>query len=277
MKTKLFDYVERNNFVYNLSGLTKLTCFLLLTFAVMLSYDVRFIAPLLIFSFVVLRVSGITFKQIKLMLIYLIVFLLINFVLTYVFSPQHGVTIYGTYHEIFSFGGRYVVTLEQILYQGTQFLKYAAMVPLGIIFLLTTHPSEFAASLNKIGVPYKVSYSVALTLRYFPDIIRDYNNISAAQQCRGLDLSKKEKLSVRVKNVMNICVPLVFSTLEKIETITNTMELRSFGKEKKRSWFSAKPLKKGDYISMIFCFLLFIGSLSISFFINGSRFYNPFI
>ena len=277
MKTKLFDYVERDNFVYNLSGITKLSCFLLLTFSVMLSYDIRFIAPVLFFSFIVLQISGITFKQIKVMLIYLIVFLLINFALTYVFSPIHGTTIYGTYHEIFSFGGRYVVTLEQALYQCTQFLKYASMVPLGIIFLLTTHPSEFAASLNKIGVPYKISYSFALTLRYFPDIIRDYNNIAAAQQCRGLDLSKKEKFSVRVKNTMNICIPLVFSTLQKIETITNAMDLRSFGKEKKRTWYSYKGLKRGDWLSIFICMLTFFASLGISFFINHSRFFNPFI
>ena len=39
--------------------------------------------------------------------------------------------------------------------------------PLGIIFLLTTNPSEFAASLNRIGVSYKAAYALALTLRYF--------------------------------------------------------------------------------------------------------------
>ena len=39
MKTKLFDYVERDNYVFNLSGMTKLICFLILTFTVMFSYD----------------------------------------------------------------------------------------------------------------------------------------------------------------------------------------------------------------------------------------------
>ena len=31
MKSKLFDYVERDNFVFNLSGMTKLVCFLIAT------------------------------------------------------------------------------------------------------------------------------------------------------------------------------------------------------------------------------------------------------
>ena len=46
MKAKLFDYIEKDNFVFNLSGVTKLLCFLILTFTVMYSYDVRVILPL---------------------------------------------------------------------------------------------------------------------------------------------------------------------------------------------------------------------------------------
>jgi hypothetical protein len=38
---KLFSYNTVDTFVHRLSGLTKLICFLLLTFAVMYSYDIR--------------------------------------------------------------------------------------------------------------------------------------------------------------------------------------------------------------------------------------------
>ncbi len=277
MKTKLFDYVERDNYVFNLSGLTKITCFFLLTFAVMFSYDIRFVLTVLVLSFIILKVSGITFQQIKLMLIYVFFFLLLNFVLTFVFSPTYGVDLYGTRHVLIAFSERYVVTLEQLLYQITKTTKYASVVPLGIIFLLTTNPSEFAASVNRVGIPYKISYAFSLTLRYFPDLIRDYNDISAAQQCRGLDLSKKEKFTTRVKNVMTICIPLVFSTLDRIEMVSNTMDLRSFGKSKKRTWYSSKPLYKGDILALVFCSLVFGTSISISVFLNESRFFNPFI
>ena len=48
MKAKLFDYIERDNFIYRLSGLTKLAGFFFMTFAVMFSYDIRFISLSLI-------------------------------------------------------------------------------------------------------------------------------------------------------------------------------------------------------------------------------------
>lgn len=278
MKTKLFDYIDRDNFIYNLSGLTKLTCFLFMTFAVMFSYDIRFILAVMVLSVLFFKISGIEWKQIKLMTIYVLVFLGMNFLLTYVFSPQYGVEIYGTSHELFRINSRYIVTAEQLLYQVTKTAKYASVVPLGMIFLLTTNPSEFAASLSRAGCPYKGAYALSLTLRYFPDMIRDYQDIAVAQQSRGLDLSKKEKLSVRVKNIMNICVPLILSTLDRIELISNAMDLRGFGKKKKRTWFVAKPLRKSDWCSMAFGLCVFLCSVSINIFVNGgSRFWNPFV
>ena len=277
MKAKLFDYIERDNFIYRLSGLTKLAGFFFMTFAVMFSYDIRFISCVFVFSLVLIRMADITFSQIRIMLIYVIIFLAINFILTFLFSPLYGTEIYGTRHDLFSFGGRYVLTEEQLLYQITKTLKYASVVPLGIIFFLSTNPSEFAASVNRIGLPYKAAFAFSLTLRYFPDLIRDYENIAAAQQTRGLDLSKKEKVSRRMKNVMNIFIPLVFSTLDRIDTISNTMDLRGFGKGKRRSWYAAHPLKKGDVVSIVLCAGVFVLSLCISVFINHSRFFNPFV
>ena len=277
MKAKLFDYIDRDNFIFNLSGLTKLVCFICMTFSVMFSYDIRYIIFVLILSGVFFRMSELEFKQIKLMLIYVAIFLLMNFVLTYLFSPQYGTEIYGTNHELFRFNSRYTVTTEQLLYQITKITKYASVVPLGMVFLLTTNPSEFAASLNRVGCSYKGAYAVSLTLRYFPDIMRDYQDIALAQQSRGLDLSRKEKVGTRVKNMMNICVPLIFSTLDRIELISNAMDLRGFGKNKKRTWYVAKSLTKSDWLSMAFGLLVLLGSIFLSVFVNGSRFWNPFV
>ena len=277
MKDKLFDYVEKDNWVFNLSGVTKLICFLLLSASVMFTYDIRSILVVMVLSFTVLRVSGITFRQIRGMLWAVILFLVVNFILTFVFDPTYGVEIYGTRHEIFRFSPRYVVTLEQGLYQITKFFKYGAVIPLGMLFLLTTNPSEFAASLNGIKVSYKASYALALTLRYFPDTIRNYGDISIAQQSRGLDLSKKEKLGVRIKNIMNICVPLIFSTMDRIDVISNAMDLRAFGKHKKRTWYAKKPMAKLDYVCIAVCGVILLAVILIATFVNHGRFWNPFI
>ena len=277
MKIKLFSYNQLDTFVHKLSGLTKLVCFLLLTTTVMLTYDIRIILAILMFSYFLMNKAQIKFKQVKTMFIYVGIFLITNFILTFLFSPTYGCEIYGTKHVLFPIFGRYEVTLEQLFYQCTKFLKYLSVIPLGMIFFLTTNPSEFASSLNHIKVTYKVCTSLSLTLRYFPDVQRDYHTISLAQQARGLEMSSKAKLMNRIKNIVTILTPLIFTTMDRIELITNAMELRGFGKGKKRSWYSFKPLQTKDWISMFICLLIFLFMLYIRIFVNKSMFYNPFI
>src|SRR5690606_22604894 len=151
-----------------------------------------------------------------------------------------------------------------------------AVIPAALLFIVTTHPSEFAASLNKIGVNYKIAYSVSLALRYIPDIQRDFRTIAQAQQARGIDLSSKEKLGKRLKNASSIVMPLILSSLDRIDTISNAMELRAFGKKKKRTWYNEQSFKRTDYITIIMGLFILVGSLIITFY-DGSRFYNPFV
>lgn len=277
MNNKLFSYNFIDTPIHRLSGLTKLIAFLFLTFAVMFSYDMRVIVLVMVFSIFVMRISQIKYRQIRLMVIYVAVFILTNAVITFFFSPEEGVKIYGTRHVLFKIAGPYIVTQEQLFYQLTKLLKYTSVIPLGITFLLTTNPSEFASALNGVGVHYKAAYAVSLTLRYFPDIQREYRNISLSQQARGLDLSKKAGFSNRIKNALLIIIPLVFSTLDRIELISNAMDLRGFGKHNKRTWFSKKKFTTADFVALFISAAIFAGTLLVSAFINHGRFYNPFI
>jgi len=277
MKMKLFSYNQVDTPIHRLSGLTKLICFLLLTFAVMFSYDIRVILAVMVFSVGVLRLSKIKYSQIRLMIIYVLIFVLTNAVISFFFSPEEGVKIYGTRHNIANLYGGYKLTWEQIFYQATKFFKYFSVIPFGIIFLLTTNPSEFASSLNGIGVNYKAAFAVALTLRYFPDVQRDYRDISLAQQARGLDLSNKAKFFDRFKNALLIVIPLIFSALDRVELISNAMDLRGFAKSKTRTWYMSRALNSKDYIALVISALIFIATVFVSIFINHGRFYNPFI
>lgn len=277
MKTKLFSYNYENTVIHNLSGLTKFICFLLLTFATMYTYDIRVILGMLVFSLIILRISKIKFSQIRLMLIYVLIFILINAIATFLFEPEHGVTLYGTRHPLMDLWGSYALTQEQLLYQVTLAFKYLSVVPLGIIFLLTTNPSELASSVSGAGVHYKAAFAISLTLRYFPDILRVYNDISQAQQARGLEMSGKAKMKERLKNSLVIIIPLIFSTLERIEVVTNAMDLRGFGKEKRRTWYSVQKMRRADYYALALSAVLVIAVALVAALVNHGRYFNPFI
>ena len=271
----LFNYIDRKSPIHELTGATKLVCLILWMAAAMLTYDTRLLVALSVFSIILFRVSKIRLKDVSFMIGFTAVFLVLNNVLIYLFSPQHGTEIYGTSHILLG-SGRYALSSEQLFYHLNLLLKYLATIPIVILFVSTTNPSEFAASLNRIGVPYSVAYSVSLALRYIPDVQQEYHEISQAQQARGIEMSKKTSLSKRLKAVSAILVPLILSSVDRIDTISNAMELRGFGKGKKRTWYMSRRFSKADFASMAVCVLLLAAAIVLNI-LNGGRFYNPFI
>ncbi len=275
MSTEMLSYIDRPSFIHKLSGITKLIFFLLWSTVAMISYDIRILLVMLCGSFLIFKISKIRFKEISFIFWLIIIFLALNTITIYIFSPQEGVHLYGSSHVLLKGIGRYNLTEEQLFYLSNIILKYLVVTPIALLFVTTTHPSEFASSLNKVGVSYKIAYAVSLALRYIPDIQRDFKTVSKAQQARGIDLSSKSKLRTRVKNYAMILIPLILSSLDRVELIDNAMELRSFGKKNKRTWYSEKSIKKRDIAVLFVSIILFVLSFSIMF-MNHSRFYNIF-
>lgn len=272
----MLEYSELDSPIHKLTGATKLIVLIFWVLASMITYDTRILAFMMVASIIIFMMSKVKLKEISFILYFILVFLLINNIAIFIFSPYEGVSIYGTRTELFKIAGPYTVTIEQLFYQFNVTIKYFSIIPMALLFMVATNPSEFAASLNRIGVSYRIAYSVAIALRYIPDIQRDYYDISFAQQARGLDMSKKEKLIKRLKNSTSILMPLIFSSLDKIETVSCAMELRAFGNKKKRTWYSERPFLKNDYIAIGLGVLLFIISVWVTI-KNGGRFYNPFM
>jgi len=271
----LFNYIDRPSKIHRLTGACKLVCLITWSLAAMTSFYTPLLIAMTVASFLLFRVARLKVKDISFMLGLMLVYIVMNNVLIFLFSPDHGTNIYGTETVLFKLFGPYVVTAEQLFYHLNVILKNACTIPIVLLFVCTTNPSEFAASLSRIGVSYKISYAVALALRYIPDIQREYRDISLAQQARGTEMSKKASLVTRLKAASSILIPLILSSMERIETISNAMELRGFGKGTKRTWYSGRKFSKLDVISIVVCTVLMIVSLLITF-LNGSRYYNPF-
>ncbi len=273
--TNIFNYIDRPSPIHRLTGATKLVCLLLWSFAAMSTYDTRLLALMAVVSFGLFALSKIRLRDVSFMLGFTAAFMVLNNILVFAFSPQHGVSLYGTRHVLFSLGGNYAVTKEQLFYHLNLVLKYLASIPIVLLFVCTTNPSEFAASLNRIGVKYTIAYSVALALRYIPDIQQEYHEISQAQQARGIEMSKKQTLVKRLKSAAAILIPLILSSMDRIETVSNAMELRGFGKNRRRTWYMGRPFRAADVGAMVLSALLLGAAVGLNF-LNGGRFWNPF-
>jgi energy-coupling factor transport system permease protein len=242
----------------------------------MVSFQTPILIALAVLGLVFFSVSKIRYSDISFIVKLMALFLGLNLATVYLFSPEQGVKIYQTRNVILEGTGRFTLTAEQLFYEFNIFLKYITILPPAILLIVTTHPSEFAASLNRIGVPYTVAYSVSLTMRYIPDVQRDFEAISQSQQARGLEISSKASWIKRLKRTVPLLLPLIFSSLDRIDVISRAMELRGFGKYKKRSWYSEKPFKRSDKIVLVIGIALFAAGIWFTF-RTGDRFFNPFI
>ena len=248
MQAKLIGYQHRDTLIHRLSGAGKLLFFILVSLAAMISYDTRLLVLIALFSIILLYVSEIRFKDVSFVAVFATVFAILNVLMVYLFSPEYGVGLYGAKSVIWQGIGSYTITSQELFYLLNLIIKYICTIPLAIIFLMTTHPSQFASSLNQIGVSYKIAYSVSLTLRYIPDLQEEFFTIKTSQEARGMELSKKASLMQRIKGNLRIITPLIFSSLERIDTIATAMELRRFGKEKKRTWYSYQALDRKSVV-----------------------------
>ena len=272
---RMLSYIEHDSPIHALTGAAKLIIFLLWSILVMVSFKTPILLVLAFFGIVFFIISKIRFSDISFIIKMMALFLVLNLAAIYLFAPEQGVEIYQTRTVLFEGTGRFTLTWEQLFYEFNIFLKYITIIPPAMLLMVTTHPSEFAASLSRIGVPYTAAYSVSLALRYIPDIQRDYEAISQSQQARGLELSKKASWIKRLKRTVPLLLPLIFSSLDRIDIISRAMELRGFGKYKKRSWYSSKPFRPADIVSLTVSIVLFAAGIWFTF-RKGNRFYNPF-
>lgn len=273
--SRLISYEKKDTPVHRLSGFTKLVFFIMWCMTSALTFDTRVLIVMLILGTGIYVISKVKWKQVSTVFTAIIFFMVVNLTGIFLFAPLQGCELYGSRTDIAHLFGNYTLTREQLFYEFNVFIKYFTVIPAVFIFLTTTDPSELASSLNGIGVPYSIAYSLEIALRYIPDIQDEFRRIKNAQQARGIEMSSKGRLLDRIKNTASIIFPLLFSTMERIDVVSNAMELRGFGKKPKRTWYSKRHLKRADYLALTFIFAFFALSMIITY-ADGSRYFNPF-
>ena len=84
----VLNYLPRESVVHRLTGTTKLAFFLLFTFASMITYNTWVLLGLLAVSISAFKLSKIRFKEVRFMMIFMLVFLLLNNLFIFLFDPE---------------------------------------------------------------------------------------------------------------------------------------------------------------------------------------------
>lgn len=183
-----------DSFVHVLNATAKIIFLILVSITCMVTYNTRLLIAICILPLILLKIAGIEWKQASFIVKFTIVFTITNTLAIFIFRPTHGESLHRSKTVLINV--RYfTLTVQELFYLPNVGLRYICFIPLVLLFLLTASPSQFAASLNKTGVGYKVPYAISLVLHYIPNIQEGHWPISAAQQARGSKLPKKASLS----------------------------------------------------------------------------------
>lgn len=255
----LINFTPGTTMMHKLTGGTKVLLFILFTVAIIVTFDVRVIACIGILPVIAIISMKPNYKPVRFMLFFMLITVgLIGSIMLLLVSPDAGLTNVGGSTVIWRLGKNFFVTKETLWYIFAITLKRLVSFVVVIAFILATTPSEFASGLAYIHVPYKVCTIVSLAYRTIPDIARRYTEIKNSMQMRGVELSKKASLGKRLKATAALLVPLIVSSFGRVDVIANAMDLRGFGRLKKKTWYSEHELTKADKVLRKFCIVFTI-------------------
>lgn len=267
MSKRLFiNVIPGNTFLDKLSGTTKVRLFFALVILLVATWDFRILFPVLVVSIIGLVSIKPNWKLVGGLMTFIVAVNLFNLFLIWVVTPDYGKNVVGGSTVLLSFGARYIVTSETLWYFLIRFTKFIATFTVSLTFIQAITPSEMAAGLYSIKVPYKIATIVSIAFRYIPDISRDFSDIKISMQARGMELdAKKTGIFTRLKQYILILIPLIIISFERVGNIANAMDLRGYGKGKTRTYYSEHEETLNDRRMKVFYILIYLSILAVIF------------
>lgn len=245
--TGLLDYIPGNSPLHRLNPLTKLFLSFSLCAACFLTAN-----HFLVFGVIVINVNlailgGILGRSLKTMFA-VFKFSLIFFILQLFFVPQGKALI--------TFPFNIVITDRGLLFSLLFVLRItAAAMPLTML-LSVTPMSDIANALTKyLGIPYKYTFVLTTAIRFIPLFSEEMAGIMEAQISRGVEFDTRNFFK-KLRLLLPLCVPLLISSVRKIEGGAISAELRGFNLRGRTSAYKRYPLSRKDAGVLALCLLV---------------------
>lgn len=223
---------REDKFLYKLDPRLKLLILIVHVVAIVSTFNIFYLSVLLV---LVVSVSLLlaNWKRVFQALIASWRFLIILFVVVYVFSSYP-----------------YVISLKAFLNATVSVVKLSILILVFSQFFTTTHPDDLAQALVKLGLKFDVAYTIVLSMRFIPTVVKDFQIVYDAQRSRGLEV-EKGSLIEKVKKMVPIIVPAFILTFLRVDRVAEAMESRGFGASKKRSFMYELKVTFRDILSSI--------------------------
>jgi energy-coupling factor transport system permease protein len=270
----VINYAPGATAMHRLNGTTKVLLFLVMTVYVIMSFDVRVLAPMFILCAGLIVSMKPHWKPILFVTAFMTIMAgVFGSLLIILVRPEAGETHVGAATYLVRWSSRFFLTRELLWYVGAMFFKRLCSLATALVLILSITPSEIASGLNSLGLPYKACVIISLAFRTIPDVARDFLDIKNSLSLRGVELDpKRAGLISRLRQLTLVLIPLIMTSFGRVETIANAMDLRGFGKKRARTWYSRRRPARADWLVRALTLLL---AAFCVYYITCRRIINP--
>lgn len=157
------------------------------------------------------------------------------------------------------------VTLDGILFAVLLALRLMAMIIMLPLVNFTTPIQNFALGMVKMGLPYKLAYTMTTALNLVPILQMETGVIVDAQRLRAMQSFEKGKLADKLKAYPALVTPLVIGSMRRAQLMAVAMDSRAFGASKSRTYLEDIILLPRDWIFIALTVLFTVGIVVASY------------
>jgi energy-coupling factor transport system permease protein len=240
--TGLLDYVPGNSFLHRLSPLTKLILAFGLCASCFVADNLFAVLGIMALDMVLAALGGILGRTLR-TFVSLIKFSLLLFVVQVLFVRDGAVLLRLPLGIIITDPGlRFSLLFVSRL--------IAATLPLTLM-LSVTRMGDISNVLNRqLRIPYKYTFALTTAIRFIPLFAAEMEAIIEAQIARGVDFDTKNFFK-KIRLLLPLCVPLLVSSVRRIEGGALSAELRGFNFRTPASGYKRYPLGPGDLAALL--------------------------
>lgn len=114
-----------------------------------------------------------------------------------------------------------------------------------------------------LHVPYKYAFTFTSAVHFIPVFMNDMKGIMEAQTARGVEFDS-DSIVKKLQLMVPLCVPLLVSSVRKINSAAIAAEVRGFNLRTPASGYKEYPFSGKDVLAMVLCLALIALALAIN-------------
>lgn len=139
----------------------------------------------------------------------------------------------------------------------------ACAIPLFLVLYITKLGDIANACCKVLHVPYKYAFTFTSAVHFIPVFMNDMKGIMEAQTARGVEFDSGSIVK-KLQLMVPLCVPLLVSSVRKINSAAIAAEVRGFNLRTPASGYKEYPFSGKDVLAMVLCLALIALALAIN-------------